>query len=718
MAATLTADNGSTSGSSGLKWAGDASGVLSLQSGSGVTGFTLDANQNVGIGVTPSAWSGYTALQTLRTSVAGDSGNSAYFSANWYNNAGDKYIANGYATQYVQYSGVHAWKTAPSSTAGSAISFTQAMTLTNAGYLGIGTSSPGYVLDLSGSASPIFNVNSTNTNGGGMKLGNSGTTFGYIGSAKWILSGNLADLCLDATGSNNLIFATNDTERMRLDLFGNLGLGVTPSAWASGWLAFQVKNAALMGNGNESYLYANGYFDGGANRYISNGYASRYVQSSGQHQWMTAPSSTAGSAISFTQAMTLDNSGRLLIGTTSASGSNYLQVNSDASIHGLTVGQGGGSVSTNTAVGTNALAGNSSGIQNVAIGYGAINSASGNNNVALGYNALNVNTGSSNVGIGLNSLIANSSGSSNVAVGQQALQANTTGSNNTAVGYQAAYYQANTSSPANTAIGYQAMYGQSGSSTGYQNTAVGQNALYPCTSGYYNVAVGANAGLAHTSGQNNTYIGYNAGSSNTSANGYTCVGYNAGSNAGSAGNNSTYIGNGVQAYNSSTSNEIVIGTGGNVGKGNSTGFIAPYNGGVYQGNNSLNWSQTSDQRLKKNIVDNTVGLSAITQIKVRNFEYRLPDEVTDLDKSTAINITGVQLGVIAQELQTVLPDCVKTESTGVMSVDASNITWHLINAVKELNNLVTTQATAIATMQEQVTAQAETIAALQARVGV
>jgi hypothetical protein len=44
----------------------------------------------------------------------------------------------------------------------------------------------------------------------------------------------------------------------------------------------------------------------------------------------------------------------------------------------------------------------------------------------------------------------------------------------------------------------------------------------------------------------------------------------------------------------------------------------------------------------------------------------------------------VQLGVIAQELQAVLPDCVKTESTGVMSVDADNLTWYLVNAIKEL----------------------------------
>ena len=69
---------------------------------------------------------------------------------------------------------------------------------------------------------------------------------------------------------------------------------------------------------------------------------------------------------------------------------------------------------------------------------------------------------------------------------------------------------------------------------------------------------------------------------------------------------------------------------------------------------------------------------------MRNFEYRTADEVTELPVSSAIDIKGIQLGAIAQELQAILPDCVKTESTGVMSVDTTNLTWYLINAVKEL----------------------------------
>ena len=165
------------------------------------------------------------------------------------------------------------------------------------------------------------------------------------------------------------------------------------------------------------------------------------------------------------------------------------------------------------------------------------------------------------------------------------------------------------------------------------------------------------------------------------------LGYQSG-NAVTTGIGLVLLGQGTSTAAVSDNNEIVIGNGA-TGKGSSTGFISPAGGGVYQGNNSAAWSITSDQRLKKNIVDNTIGLDAINKIQVRNFEYRTTDEVTDLPKEQAIDIKGVQLGAIAQELALVLPDCVKTESTGVMSVDTSNITWHLINAVKELSAEVT-----------------------------
>ena len=175
----------------------------------------------------------------------------------------------------------------------------------------------------------------------------------------------------------------------------------------------------------------------------------------------------------------------------------------------------------------------------------------------------------------------------------------------------------------------------------------------------------------------------------------TTLGYQAGYSIGT-GSNNVYIGR-ADASVQNVTHEIAIGTAGIAGKGANTAFISPNGGAAYQGNNLPAWTVSSDERLKKNIVDNTVGLTAINGIKVRNFEYRLPDEITDLDKSNAVATTGVQLGPIAQELQQVLPDCVKTESTGVMSVNSSDVLWHLVTAVQQLSAQVTALETQLGT---------------------
>lgn len=121
-----------------------------------------------------------------------------------------------------------------------------------------------------------------------------------------------------------LNFVYNGTERMRLDSAGNLGLGVTPSAWSAGnFIALQVgKGASIVGRGgagteDQIYVSANAYNDGSW-KYIGTGNATSYYQDNGEHVWRTAPSGTAGNAITFTQAMTLTASGNLGIGTASA----------------------------------------------------------------------------------------------------------------------------------------------------------------------------------------------------------------------------------------------------------------------------------------------------------------------------------------------------------------------------------------------------------------
>jgi hypothetical protein len=116
-------------------------------------------------------------------------------------------------------------------------------------------------------------------------------------------------------------FYTNGAEAARIDASGNLGLGVAPSAWNSDYKTHQIgRTSAFFGRvaSNQTGISENAYRNaGGGWTYQTTGTAQRYEMEGGTHYWFTAPSGTAGNAISFTQAMTLDASGNLGIGTAS-----------------------------------------------------------------------------------------------------------------------------------------------------------------------------------------------------------------------------------------------------------------------------------------------------------------------------------------------------------------------------------------------------------------
>jgi hypothetical protein len=234
MASTIAAGTTSTTA---LVYTADTSGILQLQTNGTTTAATFDTNQNMGLGVTPSGWTGGPAEQfKYYGSVWNNSDSSFHISENAYFNGSWNYIngSSASATNYYQSTGTHNWRYAPAGT----------------------------------------------------------------GSLTW-------------------------TTAMTLDNNGNLGLGVTPSAWASGYTSLQIgqkgNSITSYGAGSNVLITSNCYYNVNWNYGLGTSTAaSSYTQAGGVHQWAIAPPGTG--TFTPTLAMTLDNSGNLLVGTTSTLG--------------------------------------------------------------------------------------------------------------------------------------------------------------------------------------------------------------------------------------------------------------------------------------------------------------------------------------------------------------------------------------------------------------
>jgi hypothetical protein len=176
-----------------------------------------------------------------------------------------------------------------------------AMTLNSTG-LGVGVSSPSYKLDVLGSGT-ISGRFKTAGAINALYLEDSGTTAGslYIGTS--------GDTFRIITGSNVSV---------NVDSSGNVGVGVTPSAWNT-LTPVQVKNAAFSGYLDSAYVTSNAYYDATFKYIAGSSRAALYQQASGVHSWYyDSGTQIAGQNTTFTQAMTLDASGNLLVGLATA----------------------------------------------------------------------------------------------------------------------------------------------------------------------------------------------------------------------------------------------------------------------------------------------------------------------------------------------------------------------------------------------------------------
>ena len=207
--------------------------------------------------------------------------------------------------------------------------------------VGIGTASPGAELEVykntnglnrvfvnnpSTGASAYSSIDLTTGTTGGKILqlgsGYSGS-YPYITGSTVIQNDSVGGVTLHSVGPYPIYFGTNNTQRMQIDSSGNVGIGTTPSAWASTWKAIQVGATGSLSYSPDDTGYtistSNGYWNGSDWTRIATAAVSAYSQNQGKHSWLSAASSSAGSTIAFGDAkMTLDASGNLLVGLTTA----------------------------------------------------------------------------------------------------------------------------------------------------------------------------------------------------------------------------------------------------------------------------------------------------------------------------------------------------------------------------------------------------------------
>jgi hypothetical protein len=374
----------------------------------------------------------------------------------------------------------------------------------------------------------------------------------------------------------------------------------------------------------------------------------------------------------------------------------------------------------NVGVGVDMLNSLTSGYANIAIGFESCKDlTTGHNNVAVGHATLYENIGGEqNVAIGANALQNNTSGNYNTAVGKSALVANTTASNNTAVGYFALV--ANTTATDNVAVGTLALrdnttgsqntavgrYAAQNVTTGTFNTVVGYEALDTATSAHYNTTIGVYSGRDTTSGSYNTFLGAHSGNSNTTGVDNVYIGYSTGSYSipMTTGSNNTVIGAYSRPSANNGTNQIVLGRN-IVGAGNSTFRVgaASNTATLTLNGGAVTFSVSSDERLKENIVDSTVGLNFINDLRPVTYKWKAEKDVpTDMsyykegsDKPCK-GFGKTNYGFIAQEVKSTIDNYSLADGQNIHRVDTdgtqelapAELVPMLVKAIQELSEEV------------------------------
>jgi hypothetical protein len=184
--------------------------------------------------------------------------------------------------------------------------------------------SNGGISIFSSGLSRMLLFNSTNSSGPYAGWQRNGSDEFYIGKSNAIGGGSgFYDLYTNSAGGG-LRFFTNGAGSPALTITTgqSVGIGTTPSGnWGSRSVlqlgGFGTSLSGFNGGGGATNLSHNAIANAFNYTYLINGGATSQYMDGSDIVWANAPSGTAGNAITFSERMRIDTSGRLLVGTSS-----------------------------------------------------------------------------------------------------------------------------------------------------------------------------------------------------------------------------------------------------------------------------------------------------------------------------------------------------------------------------------------------------------------
>jgi len=177
-------------------------------------------------------------------------------------------------------------------------------------------------------------------------------------------------------------------------------------------------------------------------------------------------------------------------------------------------------------------------------------------------------------------------------------------------------------------------------------------------------------------------------------------GYLAISNSASTGARSSFQFGGVDQGGASYVS-MNIDSGGNVGIDTVSPTLTLYVNGTSGGTSA--WTNTSDARLKKNIVPISGALDLIEALQGVRFDWRQPDE-RSVGKALNLPAGERQIGFIAQDVEKVLPEAISQAKgrEALLGVEESKVVPVLVEAVKQLAAANRSQSAQIEKLEQRI----------------